>query len=146
MLNSSFPASFLVEAHNEIPKHMPKIRYGNSHSSDCHGQDVTELPDRRRADRAGTKGGPGQSPARILQARAVSHLQSEAGVLCPAAIPGGRSAALCRQEELTADCREDPAPAGGRQASGSQSPTERARRFQAAGRREDAGASSRLWS
>lgn len=48
--------------------------------------------------------------------RALSHLQSEAGVLWPVAVPGGRSAARCRQEALTADYREDLEPAGGRRA------------------------------
>lgn len=39
---------------------------------------------------------------------------SEAGSVCPAHVPGGRSAARCRREERTADYRADPEPAEGR--------------------------------
>ena len=48
-------------------------------------------------------------------AAAVSYLGGQRWVVSPAAVPAGPSAALCRQEGLSAGYHEDPEPAEGRQ-------------------------------
>ena len=80
---------------------------------------ASEVPHGKGAEAASTKGSPGpehkeNSPG--LCDCNFSLRPSEAGSVRPAAIPGGRSAALYRREERTADYREDPEPAEGRQA------------------------------